>query len=35
MTDNLSDKAIYFLDQAVQVVFQRYGLAKQYGPADR
>ena len=35
MTDNLSDKAIYFLDQVVQAVFQRHGLAQQYGPADR
>jgi hypothetical protein len=43
MTEDLSEKAVYLLDQVAQAVFHRYKLAQQYGyklaqqygPADR
>ena len=35
MTEELAEKAIYLLDQAVRDVFSRYRLLLQYGPADR
>jgi hypothetical protein len=35
MTEDLSEKAVYLLDQSARAVFRRYGLVQQYGPADR
>ena len=35
MSEDLSERAIYLLDQAVQPVFRQYGLTQLYGPADR
>jgi hypothetical protein len=35
MTEDLSEKAIYLLDQSISAVFRRYELVQQYGPVDR